>query len=79
MKGVSIPVIKERIFYIEWSHECDKGAHMNAILTFENVEQLFDFFAYEEDPITFFAFQDITNESIEDFERKLNYHGKYSL
>ena len=70
---------KERIFYVEWSHDCDNGARMNAILTFENTKELFQFFSHEDNPLTYFAFQDITDLSIDDFERRLNYNGRYSV
>lgn len=68
----------KRIFFVEWRHKCDSES-MNHIFTFDGAEELFDFFAYEEDPLVYFAFEDITDQPIEQFERKLIYGGKYSM
>ena len=70
---------KKRIFYVEWSHACDNGARMSHIFTEDNEQELFRFFSNEEDPIVYFAFQDITDLPIEEFERKLTYCGKYPV
>lgn len=70
--------MNKRIFYIEWQHKCD-SERMGAVLSFANAEDLFDFFSYEEDPLVYFAFEDITDKPIEEYERGISYGGKYSM
>ena len=57
----------KRIFYIEWQHKCD-SCPMAAVLQFDNVEDLLDYFAFEEDPLVYFSFEDITDRDIREFE-----------
>ena len=70
---------KERIFYIEWKLS-NSDTIKNAILTFTHTQELFKAFA-QDSTIRYehFAFQDITDLPIEDFERRLNYNGKYAV
>ena len=71
-------LVNKRIFYIEWQHRCD-SERMKAVLCFDNVEDLFDFFSFEEDPLVYFAFEDITDKPIEDVDRRVQDNGKYSV
>lgn len=66
----------KRIFYIEWQHKCD-SERMQSVLTFHSVEDLFDFFAFEEDPLVYFAFEDITDQEVEEYCNKRGYNGLF--
>ena len=60
--------MKQRIFYIEWRHNIDHNK-MKAVLSFTDANELLDFFSYEDDPLIYFFFMDITNTPVEDVER----------
>lgn len=70
--------MNKRIFYIVWKHNCD-STFMAAVLTFDNAVDLLNFFSYEEDPLVYFAFEDITDKDIASYERKIEYVSKYAL
>ena len=70
--------MNKRIFYIVWQHNCD-STPMAAVLTFDNAVDLLNFFSYEQDPLVYFAFEDITDKDIASYERKIEYVSKYSL
>lgn len=71
--------MNNRIFYIEWKTS-NSNTIRNAIMTFNSPSDLFA--AFSSDSTTHyerFAFQDITDLPIEDFEKRLTYNGKYSV
>lgn len=70
--------MNKRIYYIMWQHKCD-SVPMAAVLSFDNAEDLFDYFSFEKDPLVYFAFEDITDKDIATYERKVEHVGKYSV
>ena len=67
---------KERIFMCYWKKLGNKKIK-SEIYTCESIEKLFEYFMSEN--LVYFAFQDITDKAIEDFEKEINYIGKYTL
>lgn len=55
--------MKQRVFYIEWRHNID-SEKMKAVLSFTDANELLDFFSYEDDPLVYFFFVDITDTPV---------------
>jgi hypothetical protein len=70
--------MKQRVFYIEWRHNID-SEKMKAVLSFTDANELLDFFAYEDDPLVYFFFVDITDTSVDSFERMVERLGQNSM
>ena len=68
---------KERIYIVEW--RCVGVADTTReIITATSIPQLFDYYTDIPDLVEF-AFEDVTESPVEDIERRLMYHGKYSV
>ena len=71
--------MNKKIFYCEWRHEYESEPH-NHIFTCDSFEELLQMFIHDTDNlIIYFACEEITNQDISTFERRLTYRGKYSL
>ena len=70
--------MKQRVFYIEWRHNID-SEKMKAVLSFTDANELLDFFAYEDDPLVYFFFVDITDTPVDSFERMVKRLGQNSM
>lgn len=68
---------EERIYIVEWRSLGDKGTSRE-IITATSIPELFDYYINMTD-IVEFAFEDVTETPIEEIERRLMYHGKYSV
>lgn len=67
---------KERIFMCYW-REFGSDKVQSRIYSGKSIEELFDYFMSEN--LVYFAFQDITDKPIEDFEKEITYLGKFSV
>ena len=68
---------EERVYIVEFCSAND-DIPCREIITATSIPQLFDYYI-DMTKLTMFAFQDVTDLSVEDIERKLTYNGKYSL
>lgn len=68
---------KERIYIVEWRCLGDETPSRE-IITATSIPQLFDYYIDMTD-IVEFAFEDVTEVSVEEIERRLMYNGKYSV
>ena len=67
----------ERIYIVEW--RCVGVADTTReIITATSIPQLFDYYTDIPDLVEF-AFEDVSDASIEDIERRLTYNGKYTV
>ena len=69
--------MNENIYFVEYQSSGDSTVSRE-IVTTSSVPMLFEEFSGMTDLI-YFAFEDITEQPIEDIERKLSYNGKYSV
>jgi len=70
-------VNEERIFYVEWRYF--RSARTDArVTTARHIKEVLD--ELTRDPeVIFFAVEDITHQSVEDFDERISYNGAYSL
>ena len=69
--------MNENIYFVEYQSSGDSTVSRE-IVTTSSVPMLFEEFSGMTDLI-YFAFEDITEQPIEEIERKLSYNGKYSM
>ena len=67
----------EKIYIVEWRCFNDRDT-TREIITATSLAQLFEYYA-DLTNIVSFAFEDVTNASVEEIERRLMYRGKYSV
>lgn len=68
---------EERIFYVEWRYF--RSARTDArVTTARHIKEVLD--ELTRDPeVIFFAVEDITHQSVADFDERISYNGTYSL
>ena len=68
---------EERIYIVEW--RCfGNTTTTREIITATSMPQLFDYYI-DLPNLVEFAFEDVSDSSVEDIERRLMYRGKYSM
>lgn len=67
----------ERIYIVEWRCFGDKFPSRE-IVTATSIPQLFNYYI-DMANIVEFAFEDVTESSVEETERRLTYNGKYAM
>ena len=69
--------MNENIYFVEYQSRGD-SITSREIVTASSIADLFEEFSPMAQ-LTYFAFEDISDASIEEIERKLSYNGKYSM
>ena len=67
----------ERIYLVEWRALGDDSSSRE-IITATSIPQLFEYYNDMTDLVEF-AFEDVTESSVEEIERRMMYNGKYTL
>lgn len=67
----------DKIYFVEYQSS-DDSITSREIVTASSIAELFEEFS-PMTQLTYFAFEDISNKSVEEIERKLSYNGKYSV
>ena len=67
----------ERIYIVEWRCLGDK-LQSREIITATSIPQFFEYYSGMTNLVEF-AFEDVTESSVEEIERRLTYNGKYAL
>lgn len=68
---------KERIYIVEW-RSFGQTETTREIIAATSLSQLFDYYSDLCDIVSF-AFEDVSDTSVEDIERRMTYRGKYSV
>lgn len=69
--------MNENIYFIEYQSSGDSTVSRE-IVSASSIPMLFEEFSGMTD-LTYFAFEDVTEQSVEDIEKRLMYRGKYSV
>jgi len=70
-------VNNERIYLVEW-RALGSDSTSREIITATSIPQLFEYYNDMTDLVEF-AFEDVTESSVEEIERRMMYNGKYAL
>ena len=65
----------EKIYLVEWRTMGDEFASRE-IITATSIPQLFDYYIGMTNMV-YFAFEDVTDQTVEEIERKMLYRAKY--
>ena len=66
---------KEKIYFVEW-RSFGSNAPTREIITAASIEQLFQYYNDLSHLVTF-SFEDITDQDLSTYERKILYNGKF--
>ena len=67
----------ERVYFVEW-RSLGSAVSTREIIVATTLAELFDYYNDLSNVVSF-AFEDITEQDITEFERKILYDGKYSV